>query len=244
MKKWILLLFVASFFTRFDLNAQNLTVTHDGNPVLNGSTIDLSGHIDSTLIVEARVYNTGGAAVEVKLRKEEISAVSGSMNTFCFAGNCYGGSTTVSLTSANIPAGGFDSTFSADYYPLSNSGTTIIRYTFFNINNSNDTISFTVRFTGTLGLPTIPGFTLPALSQAYPNPATDKVSFQYTNPLEGNTLLLVIRDFTGRTIRETRIPSGEGVAEFYLAEFESGVYFYSLIQNQQVVLTRKLVVKK
>ncbi|HRZ41576.1 MAG TPA: T9SS type A sorting domain-containing protein [Bacteroidales bacterium] len=224
--------------------AQSLSVTFHGNAVLNGTTLDVSGKIDTVIIVDAKVINNSSAAVEVKVRKDEIYTVLNSTNTFCFAGNCYGGSTMVSVGSVNLAAGGgWDTSFTGDYYPLNNTGTTIIRYTFFNVANTNDTISFTVRFTGTIGVNDFPSV-VPEITAAYPNPATDKVTFAYTHQDDKNPLVLTLRDFAGRTVREAPLPPGEGLIDFDLSTVESGIYFYSLIRNQQTILTRKLVVKK
>ena len=244
MKK-LFILFTAIFsLILTGASAQSLSVTYHGNAVLNGATLDISGRIDTVIIVDAKVINNSAAAVVVKVRKEEIYLVSNSVNTFCFAGNCYGGTTLVSVGSVNLPAGGgWDSSFTGDYYPMNNTGISIIRYTFFNVANANDTLSFTVRFNGTIGVDKLPAI-LPEITAAYPNPATDKVSFAYTNTDPGNALVLTLRDFAGRTVREAVLSSGEGLIEFDLSTVESGIYFYSLIRNQQTVLTRKLVVKK
>lgn len=244
MKK-LFLLFTAIFsLILTSASAQSLSVTQHGNPVLNGAILDVTGMIDTIIIVDAKVINNSAAAVVVKVRKEELLIVPNSMNTFCFAGNCYGGTTMVSVGSVSLPAGGgWDSSFTGDYYPMNNTGTTIIRYTFFNVANANDTISFTVRFNGTIGLDKLPVL-MPEITAAYPNPATDKVSFAYTHNEDQNALTLMLRDFAGRTIREAALPSGEGLIEFDLSTVESGIYFYSLIRNQQTIITRKLVVKK
>ncbi len=243
MKKITLFLSLFLLLAVFYSNAQSLSLTQHGNPVPNGAVLDVLGSVDTILIVDAKVHNNSASAVEVKVKKEEIYMVPGSMNTFCFAGNCYGGSTTVSVGSVNLPAGGNDTSFTGDYYPLNNTGISIIRYTFFNVANLNDTISITVRFNGTIGIEKAPG-NVPELSAAYPNPATDQVTFNYSNTEDYGTIVLMIRDFAGRTIKEGVLPAGQGIVEFDLSSVESGVYFYSLIRNQQALLTRKLVVKK
>lgn len=223
--------------------SQNLSVSHHGSLVQNGATIDVSGNIDTVVFIEAKVHNNGASTKEVKIRKEEISLINGSMNTFCFAGQCYGSSTLISVHSVQIAAGLADSSFVGDYYPLNNPGTSIIRYTYFDMNNVNDSVSFTVRFTGSLGI-SQPGSLQPEISSVYPNPATDRVFLDFNNPQSNNNVMLILSDFAGRKVREIIVPAGKGKLEVDLSSIENGVYFYSIIQDNQLVQTRKLVVKK
>ncbi|MFO7723457.1 MAG: T9SS type A sorting domain-containing protein [Bacteroidales bacterium] len=241
MKTLITLLFLlASFLPGF---SQSLTLTHYGTPIANGSTLDISGSVDSLLIVYLKVHNTGSAILDVKVRKDDISVVAGTMDTYCFAGQCYGGSTPVSLAGVQIAPGTYDTTFSGDYYPLGQTGVSIFRYTFFDVNNQNDTVSVTVRYSATLNVPSVDPV-MAQLSNVYPNPANDKLFFDYNPSAVADPRTLVIRDMAGRKVRESELPNQQGTLEMDVTEMESGVYFYSLLQNNKVILTRKLVIKR
>lgn len=223
--------------------SQNLTLSwHDG-VVPNGSILDVSGRIDTVIVAEVLVHNEGLSTIEVKVRKENIHLVPGAMDTYCFASQCYGSEVPVSVHSVHIDPGMYDSTFYGDYYPLGNEGTSIFRYTFFNVADTTDTVSVTIRYSGTLNVPVIDK-PAPGVSNAYPNPASDRVSFDYFPVNSEGTRLMVIRDMAGRLVRESIIPSDGGTLEIDLSDIENGIYFYSLIQGNKLVLTRKLVVKK
>lgn len=223
--------------------SQNLSLSwHDG-VVPNGSTLDVSGRIDTVIVAEVFVHNQGSATIEVKVRKEDIYIVPGSMDTYCFANQCYGSEVPVSVHSVNIDPGMYDSTFYGDYYPLGHQGVSIFRYTFFNVADTTDTVSVTIRYSGTLNVPVIDK---PAagISNAYPNPASDRVFFDYFPEATADNRILLFRDMAGRLIREINIPSDIGTLEVDLSDIESGIYFYSLLQGNKLILTRKMIVKK
>lgn len=240
MKKLILSFLVLSSLS-FAVNAQNLEMSWHYGAIANGSTIDVSGEVNSMLDVYVYVKNIGSSAVDVKVRKEEISVVPGSSNMFCFASQCYGDYTLVSQDSVNILPGGVDSTFSGEYFPFGNEGVTVIRYTFFNMDDNSDTASVTIRYTGTLSTHDI---TVNGMSAPYPNPASERVYFNYYPETNNVNRKVIIHDLTGRVIREAIIPEGQGVMEIELTGVDSGIHFYSYITNQGIVFTKKLVVKR
>jgi hypothetical protein len=53
----------------------------------------------------------------------------------------------------------------------------------------------------------------------------------------------MIRDMTGRLVREVMVPAGSGTLEVDLAGITPGIHFYSLVHAQKVTQTRKLVIK-
>jgi len=226
------------------LLGQNLSLTWKEGVIANGSTIDVSGHVDSMIVVYAKVHNNGSSVIEVKVAKFDVFLVPGSMDTYCFAGQCYGGSTPVSPQSVMLNASAADSSFSGDYYPLGNVGVSMIRYLFFNVADPNDSVSVTVRYSGALALEK-PTTTLAGISNPYPNPASDRVFFDYTSVNDVHApRVLIMRDMTGRVVRELNVPHGQGTLEVDLSGIDSGIHFYSFMQGQQVLLTRKLVIKR
>ncbi len=240
MKRLILSVFILGALAT-SLKGQNLGLSWLSGNIANGSTIDVSGDVNSMLDVYIFVHNIGVSALEVKVRKENISVIPGSSNMFCFASQCFGDNTLVSVDSVNILPSGVDSTFSGEYFPFGNEGATIIRYTFFNINDLDDTASVFVRYTGSLSTPEFSGS---ALSTPYPNPASDRVFLNYYPDITNGMRKVIIRDLTGRIVREAVVPEGQGVLEIELAGIDNGIHFYSYFNGQDLVFTRKLVIKR
>lgn len=223
--------------------AQNLSLSWHEGAILNGAIIDVSGKIDTVLYAEIHLHNDGASVIEVKVRKEDIYVVPGTMDTYCLGIQCYGGETPVSLHSIQIDPGLADSSFVGDYYPMGNEGTSVIRYTFFNVNDLDDTISVTVRYSGTVGIASSEIQPV-LLSNAYPNPASDRVYFDHFQFTTANSRVLVIRDMAGRIVREVLIPAERGTIEIDISDIDSGIYFYSLLEGRKVMLTKKLVIKR
>lgn len=153
MKK--ILLFIVIVFTVQFANAQGKLqlIDHNGQYITNGQKLfvfveDITG---TTVSNEYFIKNNSSEDINIKCVRNVISAVEGSMNTFCALGSCYPPDANESneyLLTANtiIPD---DYPFSADYYANGNPGTTEIVYKFYNVDNQTDTISFSVTFSDT-----------------------------------------------------------------------------------------------
>ena len=136
MKKFLLSVYILSIVT-FVGYSQSLSLSHDGTPVANGGEVVFTGEPTSSLI-EAHMDVTSSASdsIDVLCKKEEITLVSGSMNTFCWD-NCYPPNIYVSLGPIRMGQGQTVSAFIGEYQPMGNAGQSIIRYTYFDQNNPN-----------------------------------------------------------------------------------------------------------
>lgn len=78
------------------------------------------------------------------------------------------------------------------------------------------------------------------LSQNYPNPFVGITSVRYQLPARANASI-VIKDMTGRTIKQYTLPPGaKGSIEINTDELSGGVYSYSLISGGKIIATRKM----
>jgi len=96
MKKVILFVFfvLSTFYYGY---SQSLTLADSTGPLTNNANVTRLGHSDGIDILSYFfVHNTTSATVAVKVKKVEISLIAGSVNTFCWAGLCYGPNTYVS----------------------------------------------------------------------------------------------------------------------------------------------------
>lgn len=127
---------------------------HDENVIVNGQDIeviveDLS--IFETVSPEVFAKNISSASINVKIRVEEIDIVEGTSHYFCGLGSCFPPGTTETPIAWNIAPNetiGQEGFFSSHYMPAGIAGTTILRYIYFNVDDLNDTVSFTVTFNG------------------------------------------------------------------------------------------------
>lgn len=237
MKKLILLTYLLSLIV-FLGYSQSLSLIHDGNPVPNDGTVNFNGE-PSTSVIESHigVINNGTTTLSVICKKVEISLIPNTVNTFCWD-NCYPPTTYVSGP-LDISRGETNTAFAGEYQPQTNAGQSVIRYVFYDMNNTNDSVSFRALYNAyPLGIENHD--VLASISAAYPNPASIQASFSYSVE-SGATAMVLVRNVLGSTVKEVSL-TGSGVTSISTLDLSEGIYFYSLIVNGKTESTRKLVV--
>ena len=86
----------------------------------------------------------------------------------------------------------------------------------------------------------VPSF---SLSEAYPNPADLETKLNYSIAREITDAKIIIRSLLGLNVSETLIEQSTGTITIQTNELPSGIYFYSLLLNGDIVITRKLVIR-
>lgn len=244
MKYNILLLISIVLISAGTLFAQNIIISDHGTAIPNNGNVYYMCDYNSIIEGHLSITNNSSYSMDIKVKKIEQSIVSGSSNYFCWS-ECYSPFVFVSPSSLPIAAGQTDSSnFIIDYMPMGAAGTSIITYVIFNENNPNDSAAVNVHFYGSpTGINTA-FFSQVSLLNAYPNPARNTVSFDYSIPAEASSSQIVIRDIVGNIVKQSNISPVSGKAVFAIDELSSGIYFYSLIVNNEVYATRKLVIRK
>lgn len=248
MKKLILSIGILAF--SFVAMAQNsLVVLYNGVEVSN----DFSVNIDSVLnigmyneaIVYAQVKNKSNDAVVVRVRRTVTDSVEGSQNQICFGGLCFSPDVWNSVTTENLAAGEMtnEESFSGHYLPNEHYGVTNIRYTFYNEANPNDTASFTVNFNyGYLSVDDL--LAKSNISAAYPNPAKSVVNFEYQFNSQVTSASVKIYNLVGQQVKVENINGLIGKCEISVAELPEGVYFATLVLNDHLAKTQRIIVKR
>lgn len=179
----------------------------------------------------------------VKVKKIEMQLVTGSKNTFCFAGQCYLASTYTSPLSVSIEPNGINETFDGQYKPKGHPGESIIKYVFFDVNNTTDTAFVIVHYNATAtGIAPYEN-NVAVISEPYPNPASTQTSFNYSIPANSSAVF-VLSDITGNKIKEIPIYNNSGVFEVPTNDLSNGLYFYSFYIDGKMQKTKKLIIKK
>lgn len=95
---------------------------------------------------------------------------------------------------------------------------------------------------------TAPSLTARALApvlSVYPNPARGQVTVSVSQLVTKNDLKLRLSNIIGREIRTVamRPEATEGGMSINLSDLPAGMYFYSLVQNDKVLSTKRLVLQ-
>jgi hypothetical protein len=225
--------------------SQSLSLVYEGNSIPGNHQLIIQGPATGDeMVVGVDVTNNASVALTVLVKKVENYLITGSVNTFCWAGLCYAPNVYVSPLSTIIPAGGTTAPgeFSGHYNPNANPGQSSISYVFFDQNNVNDSVMVTILFTTvTTGLTSHISENF-NLSNPYPNPANNFTSFDYqlSEPAESS---LKVYSLIGSLVKEIDISSVEGTLRIETRDFEEGFYFYVLSAGNNEIKSGRFIVK-
>jgi hypothetical protein len=253
MKKYVLkaaLVFGAAFLLSANSQAQvssELRNFYNANVVTN-DTFDFWVNLGGAHAYNFNQYNISANQVTYKVRKTNLQLMSGAQSNFCLYHNndpadpqsqCY--IPTVTLTGTFVTGPGEYNTLLADFNAGSTTtGISVVRYTFFDVNNANDSVSIILRYHVTpVGINESMSATL---GEPYPNPVSDNVSFAYSFSNE-NGGSATITDISGKVIYTEAVSSKEGVLHLETSAWAKGVYVISLENENGIVARRKMVVQ-
>lgn len=218
----------------------------DGNNITNG-TLTVHGS-PSASFIKGQVFleNDTEAAVEVWARKIEEEVVPNTFNTFCWGDNCYDNTVFESQGALSLAAGvtSVASDFYGQYFPEGYSGTTIIKYEFFSRSEAFGTVSVTIHYTADATSAATPALQPTRISDPRPNPARDFTLFDYQLPPNTRSAKLIVRNLTGSVVAEVALDPAGSRLRLQTDDLGNGIFLYSFVVNDQVVLTKKLVVSR
>ena len=257
MKKLILSVAVAiSLFSlsKAQSSFQILDPDNNHNNVTNGN-FDIWGDPTTDIEKEFDVRNTSSANKTVKLKRTFVSGFNFSLpdqdtvqicwnvclpaswNTTQTAGNVnVNANTTLSFSSGGI---GFHSLFS----PCSLLGTRVIRYTFWDVNNTSDSVNVTINYhvTGVgINAVSLKQFNF---SSPQPNPAIGFTTIKYDFPISAKTEIKIYNAL-GTVVKSIKVEDQSGKININTEGLDNGIYFYTLFVNDKVAGTKKLIISQ
>ena len=188
------------------------------------------------------VRNLSGESVNVLAKKIAPAMAGGAQNFFCWT-QCYGTSTIVSPAPLAIAANTIREEFHGYYKNNGVLDDVNIKYVFFLQDNPNDSVMLDAIFTpSTLGLSENK---TPILISAGPNPAIENFSITYSQlPSKNNAEnVLIIYNAFGQKVSTQSITGNEGKLNFPVVSLSNGVYFYSLVCNNNPVYSGRFIVR-
>jgi len=218
----------------------------DGNDITN-ATLSVHGSPSASYLkAQVFLHNDGEEAIEIWARKEEQEVLNNTYNTFCWADFCYDISVVESQGGLTLAAGAtsIDSDFYGQYFPEGYSGSTIVKYEFFSRNESFETVSVTVTYTADATSASGPSLRQTRISDPRPNPARDFTVFDYQLPPDVRSARLVVRNLTGSIVMEVPLDPSGSRHRLETTSLNNGIFLYSFVVNEQVILTKKLVVNR
>jgi hypothetical protein len=120
-------------------------------------------------------------------------------------------------------------------------GNSVVRYTVFDANNTNDSVNITITYAVTA----VAGIKNHANSvssvQAFPNPAANVLNFTYD--VTGNAQIKIYSS-VGALVKTIPLQQGVKSTQLDVSALEEGFYFYSVICDGKAVSTKRLVITR
>ncbi len=245
--------FVLTVFA-FGVSAQSLKIVDKATGVdKTGETISVFGDAANPEIIykDIKVVNTSGTDLDIGIKRYRENFVSGVFEYFCWF-NCYEATMvdTVPFWEPNkadmewVTVNGGDSStlFSAYYRPENKLGESCFRYVFYDWNNFGDSadviICFDMVTVGENELNIEHGIT------AYPNPATSQINFDYEFSVPSNNAEIVLFNMLGEEVKTVPLIRQKDRIVIATDGLNRGVYFYSLMVDNQNLSTHKIIVNR
>ena len=223
------------------VSAQSLQFELNGTVYDDGAAVECNTEEWGEFTQEMQIRNLTSNDLNVLIEKEVIEDLEGTQNYFCW-GMCFSSEVivspdaiTVAANSLNTEPLSFHAMFNEDVY-----GYIVVRYYAYDERNPDERVSIIVKFHKSgEGIDT---YMRPMImSQAYPNPASSFVNFDYD--FDGN-LTAVVYNILGQEVLRENLNANTGKLSFSVADLNDGIYFCTMLVNGQAYTTQKFVVKK
>ena len=243
MKKILLSICALAIFSIASI-AQNITVHHQEESNLEVTNDTIKIFVDETGDAEVHLSLFNGTASDItfKATKKIIDTVTNSMNDFCW-GMCYSPSVMVSTASLIVNHDEYSAQgnlgFYAHYHANGTFGTSILDYSFFDVDNEEVEYKTTVKWIHEAN--GINDKELVSFSNLYPNPANTKVEFTY-NLNNNSNGYVVVTDILGSKVMNVQLNGTSNTQAINTTALKSGAYFCTFVVDDSIVKTSKLIV--
>ena len=244
MMKKLLLILVTVFLSAGYTFAQDLSLSWKGTPVED--TIYAYGDANAAEIVcHAVVTNNTDKAMNIKVKRERIFLMEGTLSQFCW-GLCYPPDTEDSpqyhllLGNSSSP----DEQFSGHYIPNQVIGNSYVKYTFYNMDNIEQQVSVIAKYMATPAGIAEESMIGGSVSEIYPNPANTMINLDYELTDKVEQAEVKIFNLLGAEMKSVMLERNGNRVTMDITGLNNGIYFYSVLVNNDIYRTRKLVVQR
>ncbi|MEQ1733456.1 MAG: T9SS type A sorting domain-containing protein [Bacteroidia bacterium] len=228
--------------------AQSFELRDTSGNVVTNQTLNVTnpgGDIYNAFEADVHVKNISATAKQVKCKRIVMVAPPAAMsNYFCWT-ICYGPNTNVSPTAENINAGASNTKFHGYVNPNGVVGNASIRYVFYDINNTSDSVYITVNYTATTTTALNVNKLSVAVSNVYPNPSNGNafVKINDQSAFNGKTVALKIYNMLGKEMgTKTTTAMPETIAINSIADLPSGIYFLTVLVDSKTIATKRFTI--
>lgn len=209
--------------------------------LLNDSVIKFnSSEAHFELMQVYKIKSTTDDTLHIRVRKITHQVVTGANNTFCLD-VCYSATTDTSSMVELVPGALQD--FILDYNSFGYSGLTDVTFEVYDLETLGEKVSAQIHVKYLVSPQGINDEPKLFVSNPYPNPASTRTTFTYTLPEHNSNAIVVFRNMLGQQVLSGKLNASADRTQVDLSSLNPGVYMYSVIVNDKVYNSGKLVVK-
>jgi hypothetical protein len=203
----------------------------------------LNGYNNEEIMGTIKIHNHVPADLNLIAFRQNAFIQPGSTNSMSFGGIDF--PETIDTTSmVTIGGNTFDETFMMHYNANENDGTSQIIYVFLDVTNSSNFALYWINFNAEGGA----GLSDEILantkfSTAYPNPASNFVSFDYDIPQEISQAEILITNILGAVVYEGSVEGNIGTKRIDISNLTEGIYFATLKLDKEIATTQKILIQ-
>lgn len=234
----IILLFL--FLSSHIAHTQNLEVWIDEKETIScpmGSIVETN--------VSFRNISDQPVVLQVKKLKEKIQKNQGAF--FKLGHKMTGLRNSLSQNTYTLQPGETSSEFVAYFSTGFHEGASEVTYRFFNKERKGDYQDITLKYEVSSTIKTDKLFVNHQIniSFMYPNPATHYGEFAYKMPTEASAKAEIsLHNILGSEVGRFGLVNNENILRINFKDLDAGVYFYTLVLDDQTIVTKKFVVRK
>jgi hypothetical protein len=228
MKKLYAIAFIALFTSK--VYSQDLEAIHP--------TFHYYGPNTTDLVATVEIRNNSSQNFDVIVENYSRLLTTNHFSYFCWV-LCYDTSVYLSPDPMQLAAGATTSAFYDHVIPNNINGDDQITYRWYDKNGLSDTLEITFHYHfGTAG---IIEMNSSSLSIQGPNPANTHTKISYLLSGKKNARL-VVTNMLGSKVKEINLSDNQNTLELSVADLISGVYVYSLVIDEKIISSKKLIV--
>lgn len=228
-----------------------LAISFSGHLMAQGlKIIDTDLHVISEVGSEVstpiKIQNTTDHVMRIGIERTESNIRSSQSARFCINNDCLEKNIVGDVKFVKLEPGEVLSNFVAVLETGLVPGNSSVKFRIFDVTNTNTQVEIEVNYSIKEKIKEGILFTsdVVELSDVFPNPVKEKAYFNYTYLNPDKEARLVIHSVLGSVISEFKLSPFESRLVIPVADYNPGVYFYTLYIDNEGVATKKMVIRK
>lgn len=225
-----------------------LTNGSAGGLILNNSFITEDVAAGGQSHVYIQLKNISSTSKTYALKRTDVILNSGADAYFCFGGQCFPTTTTMTPMAnyVTLNAGQSDTPQSLYYDENVASGYSEIKYELFDVNNTADVLTFTFKFNSLLASVKNNASLFSSVSDVYPNPSVNQAHIAINSTAYIANASMIIIDALGSVVSHKNIALSVGKNQVQLdtENLPSGIYFVSISSSKHTKVIKKFTINK